>query len=90
MEALLNSNAELINSIAVQYRNGHGVLLKNLGPLAAFLWLHDDELQSSYPLLWKKAQMSMAVADADPYDLVKMQEAQQAASDLLDAAKLLA
>jgi len=58
--------------------------------LAAFLWLHDDELQSSYPLLWKKAQTSLGAADADPYDLVKMQEAQQAASDLLGAANFLA
>jgi hypothetical protein len=90
MELLLNSNAELINAISVNYRNGDSALLKSLGPLAAFLWLHDDELQSSFPLLWKKAQKSMGAADDDPYDLVKIQEAQQAASDLLDAAKFLA
>jgi hypothetical protein len=90
MEALLNSKVELINAIAVHYRNGHTVVLKNLGPLAAFLWLHADELESSYPLLWKKAQLSMAAADADSRDLVKIQEGRQAASDLLDAAKFLA
>lgn len=89
MEALLNSKVELMDALAVNYRNGHKVLLKNLGPLAAFLWLHADELEFSYPDLWEKAGSSMGEAHANPHDLVKAQEARQAAWNLLDAAKLI-
>jgi hypothetical protein len=82
--------AMMLNPVEVKMPKGAPMELHRLGAYAGYLFMHQQTLKSTYPVLWYLAETALDAAVNEPSDPAKANKAWLACYNLLAEGKLLA